>query len=107
MTQLKTTQVKAFREELLRKQGGVSALTGLPIQEGKACLDHCHVTGRCRGVISRAENTALGKVENGFRYGREFDPIAFAKGLYEYLTKEQTLPLHPNHGKVRRRRRKT
>lgn len=107
MTQLKPSQIKAYRERLLKEQGNVSALTGKPILLGTACLDHDHVTGQCRGVISRAENTVLGRVENGRRFGKDFDPIAFAKGLHAYLTKDHGDTLHPSHGRPKRRRPKT
>lgn len=97
--QLKRSQVKTFREALMQKQGGLCALCGLPFQPGTAVLDHCHVTGHCRGVIHRACNSVLGKCENGRRYGKAFDVLAFAEGLHQYLTKEKTLPLHPSHKK--------
>ena len=99
---LKPSLLKKFRVDLLQKQGGLSALTGLPILEGEACLDHQHFgEGLVRGVISRAENTALGKIENGYRYGKSFDVLAFAKGLHWYLTEVETDVVHPLHGKSR------
>ena len=102
---LKSSQIKAYREELLKQQGGRSAISGQIIQEGEAVLDHCHKTGLCRGVITRAENSVLGKVENGRRFGRSFDPVAFATGLHFYLTKEHPDVEHPLHGKVRTRKK--
>ena len=95
--QLKTSQIKAHRLALLEAQGGLSALSGLPIIEGEAVLDHCHRTGLVRGVITRAENSVLGKVERGKRYGKSFDAEAFASGLHQYLTKEHGDVLHPLH----------
>jgi hypothetical protein len=94
MTELKASQIKAFREQMLKQQGGRSAISGQIIQEGEAVLDHDHHTGLVRGVITRAENSVLGKVENGRRYGKSFNPILFAKGLHAYLTAPQG-PMHP------------
>ena len=94
---LKSSQIKQFRIDLLAKQGGRSALSGQVILEGEAVLDHCHKTGLVRGVITRAENSVLGKVENGRRFGRSFDAVAFAKGLENYLTKIHDDVIHPVH----------
>ena len=102
--QLKPSQVKTFREALVKKQGGLCALCGLPFTPGTEVLDHDHLTGHVRGAIHRACNSTLGRVENGRRYGKSFDPVSFAKGLHTYLTMEQTLPLHPSHGKTRKRK---
>lgn len=82
---------------LLTQQGGLSALSGQPIIEGEAVLDHCHTTGLVRGVITRAENSVLGKVERGRRYGKSFDAAAFASGLHQYITKHHGEVLHPLH----------
>jgi len=102
---LKTTEVKPLRERLLLEQGGRCALCGQLIDEGKAVLDHDHATGHCRGVLHRSCNSVLGKWERGRRYGKDFDPVHAAKGLFAYLTKPQTLPIHPSHGRVKRRRK--
>jgi hypothetical protein len=56
--------VKAYRQKLLAEQGGVDALTGLPLEEKGAVLDHNHETEVVRGVIDRQVNAALGKIEN-------------------------------------------
>ena len=96
-SQLKSSQVKSFRESLIREQGGVCAICKTEFQPGTAVLDHDHKTGHCRGAIHRACNSVLGKIENGRRFGKAFDPVKFAEGLVEYLTMEQTLPLHHTH----------
>ena len=102
---LKTTEVKPLRERLLTEQGGRCALCGQLIDEGKAVLDHDHATGHCRGVLHRSCNSVLGKWERGRRYGKDFDPVHAAKGLFAYLTKPQTHPIHPAHGKPKRRKK--
>jgi hypothetical protein len=104
--QLKQKDLKSWRLATLEKQNGLCALCGLPLPPEKSVSDHCHTEGWLRGVCHRSCNSVLGKIENGYRYGREFNPIAFAKGLFNYLTKEHDPVLHPLHGKPKRKRRK-
>lgn len=97
---LKTTQVKAYREAMLAKQGGRCALTGLPLEPAQAVLDHCHKTGLCRGVIHRGVNSLLGKLENNMaRYGVTATQLyAMGRGLGDYLKANYyENPLHPTH----------
>jgi hypothetical protein len=103
---LKTTELKRWRLDTLETQGFRCALCGDHLPAAQACADHCHKTGHLRGVIHRACNSVLGKVERGTRYGRDFDPAAFALGLHEYLTRNRQYPLHPSHGRAKTKRRK-
>ena len=57
------TDVKKVRELLLKEQDGCDIMTGLPIPDNKACLDHDHGTQFVRGVLHRQTNAALGKLE--------------------------------------------
>ena len=57
------TDVKKVRELLLKEQDGCDIMTGLPIPNNKACLDHDHGTQFVRGVLHRQTNAALGKLE--------------------------------------------
>lgn len=97
---LKVSEVKKVREELLRRQGGVCALTHYPLDPKDAVLDHCHTTGHIRGTIHRGANSLLGKLENNHkRYGVTL-PMMFAIGrnLEAYLKQDfSTMPLHPTH----------
>lgn len=104
--QLKPSQLKAWRENRLKRNRNLCELCGLEVLPGQAVADHCHETGHLRGVIHRSCNATLGHVERGKRYGKNFSPTAFAMGLAAYLLKDKTLPLHPSHGKPKRRRRK-
>ena len=56
--------VQQVREQLLKEQGGIDAITGLEIPPKQAVLDHCHETQFVRAVASRQSNAALGKLEN-------------------------------------------
>jgi hypothetical protein len=96
--------VKEYRQELLAKQDGVDALTGLPLEEKGAVLDHNHETEVVRGVIDRQVNAALGKIENIWkRYlstwypGKLTDFLEQAKVYIDSDGFMQTHPVyHPN-----------
>lgn len=45
---------------ILVSQGGVCAICGLPIDEGKEVVDHSHKSGKTRGVLHHRCNMALG-----------------------------------------------
>lgn len=55
--------IKRVREKLLKEQGGLDLLTGLPLDPRSACTDHNHSTQYVRGVIHRQSNAVLGKIE--------------------------------------------
>ena len=103
MKQLKRGELRAWRIATLAAQGNVSSLSGLPIPEGAAVVDHCHQTGQIRGVISRAENSVLGKLERGRRWGRELNVVAFAAGVHRYLCVRAPHPLYPAPPKKRKK----
>lgn len=63
-TRLTASQIKTYRETLLRQQNGKCALCKEPIVAGEAVLDHDHKTGRCRAVLHRGCNAMLGHIEN-------------------------------------------
>ncbi len=53
------------RDALLASQDGACALCGRPLREFKpreANIDHCHETGRVRGILCGGCNTALGRL---------------------------------------------
>jgi hypothetical protein len=45
---------------LLARQGGVCAICQRPPAKERLCIDHCHATGKVRGLLCRACNFALG-----------------------------------------------
>jgi len=68
------------RDELLRKQGGVCAICNklISFESVTAQVDHCHTTGKVRGVLCFRCNTAIGSfednllvIESAGRYLRE------------------------------------
>lgn len=57
------------REQLLAEQGNVCTITGRAIRFagtgfGNAAVDHCHASGRIRGIIAQDINLALGKFQD-------------------------------------------
>ena len=68
---------EAAYEQMLKKQGGVCAACKQPPLPGKVlAVDHCHKTGKVRGLLHQQCNTALGMVKE--------DP-AILDGLISYL----------------------
>lgn len=69
---------------MLEAQAGLCAACsrvvafGLPPKQGGACVDHCHATGKVRGVLCFACNVALGAVR---------EDVNVLCGLAEYLEK--------------------
>jgi phosphoribulokinase len=62
------------------------------------CVDHNHVSGMVRGVISMEGNTFLGRVENSFRrFGSSSDATlpSILRSMADYLDKGDTNYLHP------------
>lgn len=100
MLRLKSTQVKAHRDELLAAQAGRCALCGEPVSpKNPPVLDHDHKTGLCRAVLHRGCNAALGHVENNRARYFMTDPVRlskWARAIATYLTKDYTgNPYHP------------
>src|SRR3954471_1241818 len=60
-------KVRSLSEgDLLRKleeQGGVCAICAKPLTQAKVCVDHCHETGKTRGLLCVPCNLSLGHIE--------------------------------------------
>ena len=107
--QLKSREIKEFREELLQQQGNICPLCEEEICEGEATLDHCYDTGRVRAVLHRSCNGAEGQIKKWAGQRSKGDnPSLFIKNLLLYWdTDWRTNPFHPKHGKpITKRRRK-
>ena len=99
--QLKSTDVKALREKLLKEQGGVCAICGEVPKI--ACLDHSHTrrvkgTGLVRGVLCNGCNTLLGKMENScVRTGTPQHKLPKILGRMKKFLRLEHLPyMHPS-----------
>jgi len=62
--------------EMYERQNGLDPITLLPLEGDRICVDHCHKTGKVRGLLSRITNLALGQLLD--------DPDALLRGA-EYL----------------------
>lgn len=106
--QLKHREIKEHRAKQLKRQRGICPLCNTPILEGEDTLDHCHDSGHVRAVLHRSCNSAEGKIKQwaGPR-SRGDDPQDFLRRTLRYWNKDYSQnPLHPTHGKPRRRKRR-
>ena len=63
--------------EMYMAQDGRCAACNEPMEGRKACVDHCHATGRVRGLLCGKCNSAAGFLD---------DDAVKAQGLADYLT---------------------
>ena len=63
--------------EMRDKQGGVCAICGGDNGDKHLAIDHCHTTGKIRGLLCNNCNTAIGMLQD--------DPTLLNKAV-EYLT---------------------
>ena len=75
MNRLKPKDVARWRAARLGEQGGYCSLCGLELNASEAVADHCHSSGKMRGVLHRGCNAWLGKVENSIRINKLQDKI--------------------------------
>ena len=96
---LKPTEVRDYRQKLLKEQGGVCILCGYDIAPGQDTLDHCHEQGHVRAVLHRNCNGIEGRIKSWVaRAGKHIDPVDFLEAIIKHWTKTyQDMPLHPNH----------
>jgi hypothetical protein len=98
MNKLKTSQIAAYREQLLQQQQGRCALCDEIIEPGKAVLDHDHKSGHIRGVLHRGCNAMEGVIVNNM--ARNLMTWARMNKLFEriHVYQQQLQPeLHPTH----------
>jgi hypothetical protein len=101
--QMRSKDVPVLRDSILKQQGGLCAILGVELTgDSSACLDHHHQkknkgTGRIRGVLGRAANTFLAKVENNAtRYGVTATELPkVLRSMADYLEAEQYPYMHP------------
>lgn len=59
-------EIKAFKEEQIKKQNGIDPILGIPFPKGNICQDHDHFSQHCRGALHFQSNTFEGKVFNAY-----------------------------------------
>lgn len=105
MRKLARSQMLAFKKQQIIKQGWRCPISGKRFDPAKledAVIDHDHITGEIRGILSRSANAAEGKVKNAVARwggtGENYDAIlAFLKRLVQYLESPGTGLIYPFH----------
>lgn len=103
MNILKSKNIRAFREKLLKEQNYIDPITNEVINNGQ--MDHSHNIneGYLRKVLTRESNMLLGKIENYYhRYLRGKNlPITLSdilRNIAIYLEQDYSkMPIHPKH----------
>ena len=107
MARLKYTEIKPFREALLRRQNFLCPLCGREIEQAEGTLDHCHKTGQVRAVLHRNCNGVLGRIEHRVGTIKMTDRIVFLENVIKFLQEEPLSVIHPTHGKKKKRKKKS
>lgn len=97
-TKLKTSEVAAYKQELMEKQGYKCPLCGgslKAVTPVNRVLDHDHDTGFCRAVVCRGCNGAEGKILGVISgYGKagnnKYFQLKWLENLYNYWKLHQT-----------------
>lgn len=104
MRKLKRTEVLDFKKELHAKQGGLCPLCLKPLGSdfSKIALDHCHVSGECRGVLHLGCNKTEGSMFNSIGrwggVGKDYDAvIPYLERLLEYIKTYRTGVIYHLH----------
>lgn len=98
MRRLRTSEIRAYRQQAVIDQNYRCALCAHALTQEDAVLDHAHDTGQIRQAIHRFCNTFLGKIENGAKRNRIHpDQLSAILCNYtEYVNTQQQI-LHPTH----------
>ena len=85
--------IKRIRQLLYEEQQGLCALTQLPVEFKDVHLDHAHDSEQLvRGVLHKAANMSLGKIENiavRYLYWYPYTLPKFLRQVADYLEKEE------------------
>lgn len=107
-SKLKSSEVAAYKKELMEKQGWKCPLCGgslKAVSPINRVLDHDHETGFCRAVVCRGCNGAEGKIKGVISgYGKagnnRYFQLQWLERLYNYWklhSTPQTDKLYHNH----------
>ena len=105
---LRPKDILPLRLKKIQEQANVCPLCELELLPEDAALDHCHTTEHVRQVLHRSCNSAEGKILHwAGQRSKGDDPVEFVSNLLGYWQQDYTdRPLHPTHGKPRKRRAK-
>lgn len=98
MKRLKTTEIKAYREQEYQKQNGICALCKQPMTPEQSVADHRHSDGKMRRILHRTCNSLLGKWENALkRFGiDELRAESISENIIKYVSDTEDV-LHPTY----------
>ena len=104
---IKAKEVKAIREQMVRKQRFKCPLCRENLTYEDAVLDHCHDSGHIRTALHRSCNSAEGRVKEwAGKRSRGDDPDLWLRNLLRYWKQDYTTnPIHHTHGAKKRKRR--
>lgn len=95
---LKQSEIKEYRERLLKEQKSICPLCNTRIAKHEATLDHDHETGKVRQVLHRSCNQSEGRILSWAKRSRSKDPKEFVRQLVKYWEVEYNRnPDHPQH----------
>lgn len=109
MQKIARTQLRAWAQAYAQKhQGGICPITERPIDftvrgpKSDYVVDHCHITGEIRGVLTRGANGMEGKVFNAVaRWGGvgmdKAEVLRLLKNLVAYYERPGTGLMYPTH----------
>ncbi len=100
MKQLKQSEVKELREELLKRNDNKCPLCENDLPKEKAALDHCHQTGRVRNTICKNCNSLEGMMRSKWIRSGVAQQVTFERfllNLSNYLLADHPAILHPTH----------
>lgn len=109
---LKYKEVALLKEELIAEDP-ICPITGADLSKippGKLAVDHCHLSGKIRGVLPMGINRAEGIINKACvtwgRTGKDYKKVvAFLRKLCDYLEREPIDLIHPTHDKPKPKRK--
>lgn len=110
MMQLKASDLKKYKDTHVGKSCPICGRAMSTFESKNRVLDHDHTSGQVRDVICRNCNSLEGKIKNLCnRAGKHISKEDFLLSLIAYWKHHLKNPsgiLHPNFGKVIKRRRR-
>ena len=108
MHQMKQSEIKEIREQLLKKNNNQCPILQRPLDPKDSALDHAHQAseytetqeGQIRGTIHKFANSLEGQFRSKFRRSGVSQYITFEEfllNLYTYLNEAREPLLHPSH----------
>lgn len=105
LRKLPRSNMNAWKMRKAQEQGGVCPLSLVPFDPKNTkdmVIDHCHITGEIRGVLSRSGNAVEGKVKNAVARwggtGEDYEKIiAYLERLIVYLKQPGTGLMYHTH----------